>query len=67
MNILKLDDVELSDSTTANQVPGWDSLKHTEILFEIERKFNIRFKTMEVLRLKNLGDLQSLIDSKINK
>ena len=61
---LNLEDFELGDATTASQVPGWDSLSHVRIITAIEEAYGIRFKTLEVLRLRNVGDLQSLIDRK---
>jgi len=61
---LSLDDVELSDTTTASMVPGWDSLSHVRIVSAVEDGFGVRFKTAEVMRLKNVGDLQALIDKK---
>lgn len=60
------DSINLNDSTTANDVPGWDSLKHINIITSVENNFNIKFKGLEILRIKNLGDLQQLIDKKLN-
>jgi acyl carrier protein len=64
---LKLDNFDLYDETLANQVPGWDSLSHINILTAIEKEFKINFKVIEIMRLKKLGDLQSLVDSKMNQ
>ena len=64
LSALKLDDFEFTDETIAPQVPGWDSLNHINVILEVEKHYNIRFKNMEVLRLKNVGDLQKLVDSK---
>lgn len=61
---LDLDDFDIVESTTANMVPGWDSLSHIRILTAIEAEYGIRFKTLEVLRLRNVGDLQALADKK---
>lgn len=61
---LKLDDWDLKDETHAYDVPGWDSLSHIGVLVAVEKEYGIRFKTSEVLRLKNLADLQTLVDSK---
>ena len=61
---LELDDFELADATTANMVPGWDSLSHIRILTAVEAEFGVRFRTLEVLRLRNVGDLQALVDGK---
>ncbi len=64
---LKLEDFHFEESTTADQVPGWDSLSHLNVILAIEKEFNIRFKPYELLKLKNIGELQKLIDEKIKK
>jgi acyl carrier protein len=61
---LHLADGALNDDTTAAQVPGWDSLNHVRILSAIEKAYGIRFRSLEVIRLKTVGDLQQLIDRK---
>ena len=66
LNQLKLDDFDLRDETTADQVPGWDSLSHVQILAAVETAFGVRFRGLEIIRLKNIGDLQSLIDKKVS-
>jgi acyl carrier protein len=60
-----LDEWEIGDATTASSVPGWDSLSHVKIISAIEDEFHVRFQTMEVIRLKNVGDLQALVDKKL--
>ncbi|NCS87320.1 MAG: acyl carrier protein [Ignavibacteria bacterium CG_4_9_14_3_um_filter_36_18] len=63
---LKLNDgFELKPEMTANQVPGWDSLNHINIIVAIEKEFAVKFKGLEILKAKNIGDLQKLIDSKV--
>lgn len=57
--------IELNDNTEANEVPGWDSLNHANIILEIEKIHGVRFKGLEILKCKNIGDLQKLVDSKI--
>jgi acyl carrier protein len=64
---LDLDDFDLQDETMAPQVPGWDSLNHVNIILAVEKSFNVKFKSYEVLRLKNVGDLQKLVDLKTGK
>ncbi len=62
LNELGLDDFAFCDDTVASQVPGWDSLSHVKVLCAVEREFAVRFRTLDVIRLRNLGDLQALID-----
>ncbi|MFH1194154.1 MAG: acyl carrier protein [bacterium] len=61
---LNLDDYDMKDETIAPDVPGWDSLNHINVIIAVEKHFNVRFKSYEVLRLKNVGDLQKLVDAK---
>ena len=57
--------VEMNDNTEAIEVPGWDSLNHANIIVTIEKKYSVRFKGLEILKCKNIGDLQKLVDLKI--
>jgi acyl carrier protein len=61
---LELEEFDIGDTTTAAMVPGWDSLRHVRIIMAVEESFGIRFRTLEVIRLKNVGELQTLIDRK---
>lgn len=61
---LNLDDYEFQDDTKATDVPGWDSLNHINVILAVEKEFGIRFKNVEILKLKNIGELQSLVNSK---
>jgi acyl carrier protein len=67
LNVLKLDDWEITDTTLAAEVPGWDSLSHVDVVSAVETHFGVRFKNVEIIKLKNVGDLQRLLDSKLGK
>jgi acyl carrier protein len=54
--------IDLNDDTMATDVPGWDSFSHISIIHQVEREFGIRFRPLEIISLKNLGDLQAFID-----
>lgn len=58
------DEIILSPQLSADDVDGWDSLKHVRLLLTVERTFRIKFSTSEIGRLKNVGDLAALIESK---
>jgi acyl carrier protein len=67
LGALKLDDWELTDSTLAAEVPGWDSLSHVNVVLAVEKQFGVHFRNIEVLRLTNVGDFQRLVDSTLAK
>ena len=64
---LDLDDFDLKDETIAPEVPGWDSLNHMNIILAVEKHFKVKFRSYELLRLKCVGELQKLLDSKLGK
>jgi acyl carrier protein len=57
----------ISLDTTANDIDGWDSLRHSVLLMRIEQAFDIRFVPAEVIDLDNVGDLVKVIDAKLQK
>jgi len=59
------DEIKIAPEMTANDVDGWDSLSHVNLIVAIETKFNIRFSQKELLTFKNVGDLLNCIRSKI--
>jgi acyl carrier protein len=63
-DVLDDDDITLSRSTTASDVPGWDSLAHVRLILAVEKAFAVKFSAAQVTRLKNVGDLADLIGTK---
>lgn len=49
---------------TAGDVENWDSLTHIDLITAVEREFRVKLTTSEVMSLKNVGDLMSLIQKK---
>jgi len=64
VSVLKHEEFEMTDSLSADQVNGWDSLTHMIIITDIEAAFGIKFKLKELNKLNNLGNLISLITEK---
>ena len=56
----------LNNNTTANDVGSWDSLSHMVMIAEVEEAFSIKFKLREINKLKDVGTLVELINSKIS-
>jgi len=51
------DDPELTvaDATTADQIDGWDSLMHVNIIIAVEQRFRVKFAAAEIAGLKDKG------------
>jgi acyl carrier protein len=59
------DDLEIGPSTTARDVPGWDSQAHVLLIVAAEQHFGIRFKTAEFESLQNVGEFATMIRDKL--
>jgi len=55
------DTIVLSATTTANDVDGWDSFNHLNIIAAAEMKFGVKFRTKEIEKLTNIGEMVGLI------
>ena len=58
------EDLRISNSTNSDDIEEWDSLNHIALVLSIEKCFNIRFITGEVLSLKDVGEMIQLLEEK---
>lgn len=58
-------DIALSPELTAKGVQGWDSFKQIEIIMASEEKWGIKFNTRELDALRCVGDLATMIKTKV--
>jgi len=65
MMVFDDDTIQIAPEMTANDVDGWDSLSHVNLIVAVEANFGIRFSQKELLTFKNIGDLLNCIDKKL--
>ena len=63
--VFKNNSLKISRELSGKNVSGWDSLKHIQLMTEIEKHFKIRFTTQEILDLKNVGELIDILEKKV--
>ena len=64
-DVFDVDDIEITDATTAEDLEEWDSLSHIRFMITLERVFGFKFLNEEIAELKNVGDLVTVIQSKL--
>ena len=63
-DVLDNEEIELTDATVADDIEEWDSLSHIQLIVAIEKDFQIKFTSKEILSWKNIGELVDCIQSK---
>ena len=61
-DVLDREGLDIRPETTANDVPGWDSLNHVRLLVRLEQAQGIAFSVEDVETVGNVGDLLALVD-----
>ena len=62
--VLEEKDLTITRDMTAHDVEKWDSLRHIQLISEVESAFGIKFKLREIMSMNNVGDLIDLIYAK---
>ena len=58
------DDIVLTSATTAQDIEGWDSQAHVNLIVAAEVRFGVRFRSAELESLHDVGQFARLIESK---
>jgi acyl carrier protein len=56
--------VSVEDSVKRENEPGWDSLKHVELILMVEENFGIHFTEEEMAALSGSDDIVASVETK---
>jgi acyl carrier protein len=65
-NVFADDSIEIKPETTVNDIEGWDSLSHVNLIIAIELKFGFEFTQNEIRSFSNVGEMEKCITQKVN-
>ena len=58
------DSLTVGPDTTAKDVEDWDSLSHITLISAVEDEFRMKFSMKEVVEMKNVGEMISIIEAR---
>lgn len=64
-DVFEDEDITVNDQTTADDIEDWDSLEHINLINAIEQEFGIKFNMGQIVSMKNVGEMVSIIESKL--
>jgi acyl carrier protein len=62
--VLKVPAERLSDETSPDNTPSWDSLAAMELVSQIEESFGVQLSTREIMKMRSLGLARATLRSK---
>lgn len=65
-DIFQVDPQALSAASSPDQVEKWDSVQHLNLVLALEDKYGIVFEPDEMEQMRNLGDIASLVGTKLS-
>ncbi|WP_299444727.1 acyl carrier protein [uncultured Rhodospira sp.] len=65
-DVMDVEDIEITNETTADDVEEWDSLSHVRLIVAVEKKYAIKFSDAEIESLRKFGDLVTAVARKTN-
>ncbi len=61
------EDLEVKPETSAQDVSGWESFSHINLILAIESAFAVRFTSSEIERMHNVCDMVALIQQRLDE
>jgi acyl carrier protein len=61
------DSIVITEQTTPSDLDEWDSLNHAQLLYAIEKHFNVKFSLKEMVRFNSVGNICAGIEAKQGK
>jgi acyl carrier protein len=60
------EELVITPATTAEDVTGWDSSAHINLMLAVEMRLSVVFNTSEIDEMRTVGDLAEAIERKLN-
>lgn len=64
-DVLDNEEIVLSEETTADDIEGWDSLNHINIIASVEIDFDVKFEMSTYASMKKVADIINYIEAQL--
>jgi acyl carrier protein len=60
--VLEIDPATITDETSPQNTPNWDSFNGLLLVTELEKRFGVKFSIDEVVAVKNVADIKRALE-----
>ena len=61
--VLEDEDFVLDKCLKREDVEGWDSLTHIELVLGLEKEFQVKFSTQQIMKMESIEDIILFLES----
>lgn len=59
--VLKVDENSITEDTSAKNLKAWNSSRHVELVMALEKHYQLRFTTPEVVALQSVRQIKEIL------
>ncbi len=59
--VLKVDENSITEDTSAKNLKAWNSSRHVELVMALEKRYQLRFTTPEVVALQSVRQIKEIL------
>ena len=65
-NVFNIEKSKINQKMDSNNMDGWDSLKHMNLIIALEEEFNINFQDFEIIQINSFKKIIEVITGRQN-
>jgi len=65
-DILVVDQERVTAQSSPENLDGWDSVQHLNLILALEDKFGMQFEPEEIDRMRTIGGITRIIERRLN-
>ena len=66
-DVLKLPASQITAQTSPENVEGWDSVQHLNLILALEQDFSVQFEPEEIDQMSSVERILTVLQSKLNQ
>lgn len=61
-----LGDEQVEDSWTSDDIVGWDSIGHLNLVMDIEKEFGVKLEIEDYFQINSVGDIRKVLKQRLS-